>query len=51
MKLQTELKPKIKKAVKLLKECLKMIEEKQEYDNEASQRSKRHPKSKRKDKV
>ena len=39
-KLQTELKPKIKDAIESLKECLKMIEEKQKYDNEASKKSK-----------
>ena len=40
-KLQTDIKPKIENAIKDLKECLKMIEEKQKYDNEASKKSKR----------
>ena len=40
-KLQTEIKPKIKEAIKLLTECKKMIDEKQNYDKQASKKSKK----------
>ena len=39
-KLQTEIKPKINKTVKLLREVLQMIEDKKDYDNKASKKSK-----------